>query len=282
MSEQEEANNSVMSPSNAASTQRVRKYNVTEIFGPTIQGEGIVAGTKTMFIRFAGCDYRCQMCDSLHAVIPEAIKKHATLMSAEDIMLPLFKARNETGVEWVTLSGGNPCMWDISDLCQMLKLAGFKISLETQGTLIPAWLRFCDVVTISPKSPGMGEKFERDKFDKFLRACATAAPWQVSLKVVVFSAQDLEFALDVRERFRTYYKYSPIYLSLGNPHPPKLSEDFDMIEEVPERAAGWDLRLDLLEDYRILAEEICQDPRFTDFRFLPQLHVLVWANKGGV
>lgn len=280
--EQEQANNSVMSPSDAASTQRVRRYNVTEIFGPTIQGEGIVAGTKTMFIRFAGCDYRCEKCDSLHAVIPEAIKKSSTMMTADEIMVPLFAAKVASGVEWVTLSGGNPCMWEISDLCTMLKLADFKISLETQGTLIPKWLGACDVVTISPKSPGMGEKFEPAKFEKFLQMCTVTSPGTVSLKVVIFSNQDLEFALEVRELFRKYYKYSAIYLSLGNPYPPKLDDEFNMVEDVPDRAEGWDLRLELLKDYEVLAEEICQDPRFTDFRFLPQLHVLVWQNKARV
>ena len=35
------------------------KIPVLEIFGPTIQGEGMVVGQKTMFIRTAGCDYSC-------------------------------------------------------------------------------------------------------------------------------------------------------------------------------------------------------------------------------
>lgn len=37
---------------------------VMEIFGPTVQGEGMVIGQKTMFVRTAGCDYRCSWCDS--------------------------------------------------------------------------------------------------------------------------------------------------------------------------------------------------------------------------
>lgn len=37
---------------------------VLEIFGPTIQGEGMVIGQKTMFVRTAGCDYSCSWCDS--------------------------------------------------------------------------------------------------------------------------------------------------------------------------------------------------------------------------
>ncbi|MED4958776.1 7-carboxy-7-deazaguanine synthase QueE, partial [Paenibacillus macerans] len=37
---------------------------VLEVFGPTVQGEGMVIGQKTMFVRTAGCDYRCVWCDS--------------------------------------------------------------------------------------------------------------------------------------------------------------------------------------------------------------------------
>ncbi|TIU92326.1 MAG: 7-carboxy-7-deazaguanine synthase QueE, partial [Mesorhizobium sp.] len=41
---------------------------VSEIFGPTIQGEGMLIGLPTVFVRTGGCDYRCSWCDSLHAV----------------------------------------------------------------------------------------------------------------------------------------------------------------------------------------------------------------------
>lgn len=57
-----------------------KRLAVLEIFGPTLQGEGAVIGAPTMFIRFGGCDYRCEQCDSLHAVLPELIKEHATYM----------------------------------------------------------------------------------------------------------------------------------------------------------------------------------------------------------
>ncbi|MBO1911807.1 7-carboxy-7-deazaguanine synthase QueE, partial [Microvirga sp. 3-52] len=40
------------------------KIPVMEVFGPTIQGEGMVMGQKTMFVRTAGCDYSCAWCDS--------------------------------------------------------------------------------------------------------------------------------------------------------------------------------------------------------------------------
>lgn len=44
---------------------------VSEIFGPTVQGEGAVIGKPTVFVRTGGCDYPCSWCDSKFAVLPE-------------------------------------------------------------------------------------------------------------------------------------------------------------------------------------------------------------------
>jgi 7-carboxy-7-deazaguanine synthase len=44
---------------------------ISEIFGPTIQGEGSLVGRPTVFVRTGGCDYRCDWCDTLYAVLPQ-------------------------------------------------------------------------------------------------------------------------------------------------------------------------------------------------------------------
>ena len=51
-------------PKQDGSGWKLSKIPVMEIFGPTIQGEGMVIGQKTMFVRTAGCDYSCSWCDS--------------------------------------------------------------------------------------------------------------------------------------------------------------------------------------------------------------------------
>ena len=53
----------------------MNRFPVVEVFGPTIQGEGELAGVPTAFVRFGGCDYRCTWCDSLHAVLPEDVRE---------------------------------------------------------------------------------------------------------------------------------------------------------------------------------------------------------------
>ena len=50
------------------------KIPFLEVFGPTIQGEGMVIGKKTMFVRTYGCDYGCVWCDQLtHGTVAKKV-----------------------------------------------------------------------------------------------------------------------------------------------------------------------------------------------------------------
>ncbi len=253
-----------------------KRFAIVELFGPTIQGEGPLAGSKCMFVRFGGCDYKCVKCDSMHAVAPMAVKKHSRYLTAQAIADELIPTMEESGTDWVVFSGGNPCMWDLTELIQLLHQANKFVSVETQGTLAPDWLVMCQMVIVSPKSPGMGEKFEPDKFTRFITKCQTSATL-CALKVVIFSQQDFEFALEVRELAGDKIMPGLSYFSLGNPYPPVLNEELDL--EDPASLDGKDLRLELLREYRILIEDMVVDPRIRDWKFLPQTHVLIWANE---
>lgn len=257
--------------------KKEKKFPVVEIFGPTIQGEGPLAGSKTMFVRFGGCDFRCGKCDSLHAVLPSAVKKHAKRLTAPEIVASLEPEAQRTGTHWVTLSGGNPCMWDLDELHDLLHQAGMLVSVETQGSLAPAWLKKTDVVVVSPKSPGMEEKFNETQFMNFL---ATVAERTVALKVVIFSQQDIDFALSVGHMATYGIGVIPKgmrFLSLGNPYPPRLDDDLELRDRVPHN----ELTTQLLREYRILIEDMTNDRRVDDWKFLPQLHVLAFGNETG-
>lgn len=261
-----------------------KKIAVLEMFGATIQGEGPLAGSKTMFIRFGGCDYRCQKCDSLHAVIPEAIKKHASYLTQDEIADQMIAMTAGNGCKWVTLSGGNPLMWDLTHLVQRLKEAGLLIAVETQGTLYQDWLQEVHCLVLSPKAPGMGEQFEPKRLLGVLQGVFQARnqPPIVALKIVIFSQRDIDFALDVAELCEQNGFPFPDglkYFSLGNYFPPKLSETFDLVE--PSFDQDTSLIQELMHDFKILIEDVCSDPRVTDWRFLPQVHVLAFGNEPG-
>ena len=129
----------------------MRKYSVHAIFGPTIQGEGGMAGTVCHFLRLSGCNMwdgrpetraasKCPFCDT-------DFFSH-TLATAEGIVDQLLALG---AVEWVTVSGGEPGLQVDQGLCDALHRAGYKIAIETNGT-VP--LRgVVDYVTMSPKVP---------------------------------------------------------------------------------------------------------------------------------
>lgn len=253
-----------------------KKFPVIEIFGPTIQGEGPLAGSKTMFVRFGGCDFRCKSCDSPHAVNPQAVKAHARRLTSLEIADELLDTMRKTGTRWVTFSGGNPAMWQLDELVALLHQAGKSISVETQGTLSPAWLTQVDVIVVSPKSPGMGENFDWEIFRAFLLKNAEVT---TALKVVIFSMQDIEFGLSLQRAMEEdAISQGAYYFSLGNPYFPVLDENLELRN--PD-GMPTDLTATLLQEARILLEDILIDPRVTTWRFLPQLHVLLWHNEAG-
>lgn len=277
-------------PVETFNVRKVKKLPVMEMFGPTLQGEGAMIGVRTMFIRFGLCDYKCKMCDSMHAVDPLRVKANAHWMTPEEINEEMYRKMNHGGsmhTEWITLSGGNPCIHDLTEL--LMRFRGWdilggepKIAVETQGTLLPDWLHMCDVITVSPKSPGMGEQFEQDKFIRFVMQFKHHPGFNV--KVVVFSAMDIEWAKSINGIMLDEGLGDKMYLSLGNPFPPGSEAEDNLSANVlgDKRLEERELKFQLLENYRQLTEDLLQDPFMSNVKFLPQMHVLTWANKMGV
>lgn len=249
-----------------------KKIPVMEIFGPTIQGEGAVIGQQTYFIRFGLCDYKCTMCDSMHAVDPKSVKANAEWLTQDEIFEKFAEFHKPNTTKWVTLSGGNPCVHDLEHLVQLLLRNGFKIHVETQGTLNPNWLRYVTLVTISPKGPGMGELTDIKILDRFVHDTSLYTP--ISMKIVVFDQRDLDFARSMFYQYKDRIHEQMMFLSLGNPNPPSLNGT-DTISHDEHMNQ-------LLSAYRTLLDDIVNDAILSKVKFLPQWHVFVWGNAKGV
>lgn len=258
-----------------------KKIPLMEMFGPTIQGEGAVIGQQTYFMRFGLCDYKCTMCDSMHAVDPRQVNANAQWLTQEEILDAFTQKYVQGSAKCVTLSGGNPCIHDLSVLVGALKRLGFKVVVETQGTFTPGWLSQCDVITVSPKGPGMGEHTLFHQLDKFMTYIMSANPTTVNMKIVVFDQRDLEFAKMIYERYG--HQDIPFYLSLGNPYPPESPSAQELLDESVFDAVPFDTKLlnRLITNYKTLWEDIQKDDILSKMRFLPQWHVFVWGNEKG-
>ncbi|MEK4604806.1 7-carboxy-7-deazaguanine synthase QueE [Bacillus sp. FSL L8-0099] len=236
------------------------KIPVLEIFGPTIQGEGMVIGQKTMFIRTAGCDYSCSWCDSAFTWDGSA-KEQVRQMAPEEIWNELVEIGGEN-FSHVTISGGNPVLLkNIQFLLTVLKENGIRTAIETQGSKWQEWLLQIEEVTISPKPPSSKMKTDFTMLDSIIRKLERK---DFSLKVVVFEDYDFEYAVKVHKR----YPQVPFFLQVGNDDT-KTVDDAALIKN-------------LLQKYERLIEKVVQCKEMNDAKVLPQLHALVWGNKRGV
>ena len=232
-------------------------------------------GHWTSFIRTGGCDFRCSQCDSLHAVDPEQVKQNATWMTPDEIAdtIILSKVPKLGMAPWVTLSGGNPAMWDFTKVIRRLRMMGYKVAIETQGSIWKDWIGDCDQITISPKPHGMGDGTVRAQFDAFMSNLIDddfgIAASKACIKIPVFCSQDLDFAEDIVRRYADEFK---IYLSLGNPFPPEKAAAAGVTKER--------LAATLLEHYVMCSDIIAERPALVSRTiFLPQLHVLAYGNE---
>ncbi|MCT4555124.1 MAG: 7-carboxy-7-deazaguanine synthase QueE [Pelagimonas sp.] len=232
--------------------------SISEIFGPTIQGEGALIGEPTVFVRAGGCDYRCLWCDSLHAV-DSAHRHDWAKMTSADIFAQIQQLSGKRPLT-VSISGGNPAIQDFGPLIELGHKHGYRFALETQGSVAKPWFAALDTLVLSPKPPSSGQDTDWSKFDACLeqaRGCG-----QIALKIVVFDDTDYRWAKETAQ----HYPDLPLYLQPGNPEvDPEMPVD---LQQATDRLL-W------------LIEKVTGDGWFTP-RVLPQLHVLVWGNKRGV
>ncbi|AYC28510.1 7-carboxy-7-deazaguanine synthase QueE [Paenisporosarcina cavernae] len=234
------------------------KIPVMEVFGPTIQGEGMVIGQKTMFVRTAGCDYSCNWCDSKFTW--DGTGK-STMMTSEQIIDSLL-AIGENRFSHVTISGGNPLLHKgLGVFIAQCKERGWKTAIETQGSLWQEWLLSVDDITISPKPPSSGMTTDFEKLEYMMDRLREN---NVSFKVVVFDDIDFQYAENLHAR----YPDVPFYLQVGNP---------DVV--TTDDAA---LTATLLSRLEWLTGKTVHSSMMNTVRVLPQLHALMWGNKRGV
>lgn len=246
------------------------KFRVSEIFGPTVQGEGRLVGMPCVFVRFAGCDYKCAWCDSLHAVLPEYVQE-TPFMQETDIVASIKLLTEDRGTKWVVFSGGNPALFKLDNLVHMLHHEGYRVMVETQGSLWKGWINECDDICVSPKPPS-AKHTVTDPYElkRLLTGPGFAATHKIYLKVVVFNEADYEYAVTIHETL----PYLPMFVSVGNSFPPPAAADIP--ETHPEMVVP-----EILTKMSWLMEKVATDRRMGTVRVLPQLHVLAWGNERG-
>jgi organic radical activating enzyme len=141
----------------------------------TIQGEGFHTGKPAYFIRLGGCDVGCHWCD-----VKESWNADLHPPTTIEAIVSAAKEYSNT----IVITGGEPLMWNMFPLTELLKKEGFTIHLETSGAypLTGIW----DWVCLSPK-----------------KTMPPRAEWYAAaheLKVVVFNQNDFLWAENHAEK----------------------------------------------------------------------------------
>jgi 7-carboxy-7-deazaguanine synthase (Cx14CxxC type) len=139
------------------------KYSVKEIF-LSVQGEGAQTGRPSIFVRFAGCNLWtgrekdrakavCKFCDTEFVGtdgIGGGVFDTPDALAAETLSYWPTQGGNLVGEPWVICTGGEPLLQLDERLIDAFHAAGFKIAVETNGTIkAPEGI---DWLCVSPKA----------------------------------------------------------------------------------------------------------------------------------
>jgi len=226
---------------------------VSEIFH-SLQGEGMLVGTPSVFVRLAGCPFRCRWCDTAYAWDFAAGEDLEPGQIAEQV--------NLWPCRFVVLTGGEPLTGPdlavrpgLVDLSHRLQAAGKHITVETSGVLFVPDLA-CDLMSISPKLSNAASRagtHQADRLDlETIRRLIHAYPYQ--LKFVVESPEDVE---EVRQVLGQLGDLEAARVMLM----PQASTAEELLRRSPAIAAA------------------CKQ---AGLRFGQRLHLLLWGRQRGV
>jgi len=154
----------------------------------TIQGEGPYMGQPAVFIRLHGCNLACTFCDTQFSDPDDPV---STINHLCQQVVTIGK-----GVPLVVITGGEPFRQNIRPLCQALHELGFKIQIETAGTLWVEGVQHYAEIVCSPKTPNIHPR-------------------------IMQAAMVFKYVVDVE---MTFDKYIPITATQAGARPARLAE----------------------------------------------------------
>ncbi|MFC2160078.1 7-carboxy-7-deazaguanine synthase QueE [Acidobacteriota bacterium] len=194
-----------------------RTLKINEIFY-SLQGEGLRQGEPTVFIRFAGCNLKCDFCDTQYAW------NDGRNLSVDQICSEVADMRHLHSSRWICLTGGEPLFQNIASLTQQLKADKWRIQVETNGIFyknLPV-----DWYTVSPKPD---EFFVHPKYTDIAK----------EVKLVVTKELEIDTIKSMRNKFS---KDVPLFLQAQSNMKWSLDRGIELAEKAAEKNLS-DVRL---------------------------------------
>jgi 7-carboxy-7-deazaguanine synthase len=219
----------------------------------SVQGEGLLMGVPSVFVRTTGCPLRCHWCDTPYTSWqPEGVS-----LSVADILTRLAEFPTRHAV----LTGGEPLLLPESEvLCARLHEAGYHITVETAATIFRPLV--CDLASMSPKlSSSTPHLREGGKF--------------------ALRHEQMRLQPDVIRAFMDHTDYQLKFV-IDRP------QDIDEVEMLLAQLPGVDRGKVLLMPQGITPAELDERGGWVvelckthGFRFCPRLHIALYGNQRG-
>lgn len=235
---------------------------VSEIYS-SLQGEGIYLGERQIFIRLAGCPWRCRYCDTPKSLTRDG---HRTL-SVEDVLDEVHHLQEKFEHRTVSITGGEPLVQTefLQALLPALRRLGLRTYLETSGThpeLLKRVVDECDVVAMDLKLPSSIGRGYWDEHTAFLAAAGAKAFAKI---VLTSESSDAELA----SAFSV--------LAAADPVPPVVLQPVTTIRELERRLESSPETSGMVvppPPHRVLEIWDKARQRLSDVRLIPQMHPL--------
>jgi 7-carboxy-7-deazaguanine synthase len=179
----------------------------------TIQGEGFHSGKSAYFLRIGGCDVGCHWCDVKESWNADLHPPTHLEKMVEDLL--------QFPVETVVVTGGEPLMWDMQPLTDLLHEKGLQVHVETSGAYplsgVFDWICLSPKKTMPPKTEVIAEADE--------------------LKVIIHNQHDFKWAEQQAANTKTACR---LYLQ---PEWSKAEEMMPQIVEYVKENPKWNVSL---------------------------------------
>lgn len=223
---------------------------VSEIFGPTFQGEGPSAGRLAAFLRLAACNLDCEWCDTPYTWDARRfdIQRESERLAAGEVVrrLRLIVA------PLLVVTGGEPLLQQerLQPVLRACRREGRMIEVETNGTVAPvaALTRLVTRFNVSPKLASSGVPEGRRIRPEALAALRETG--RALFKFVVQSPGDL----DEVHAMEAAHDLAPVWIMPCGQTADEVTRVMRQVAE-PVLRHGWNLT--------------------------PRLHVLLWGNERG-
>jgi len=175
------------------------KVKISELFAPTLQGEGRSQGKPAAFVRFSLCNLDCRWCDTPYTWDWKGKNGIAFDPEKESTNVPVDQI-----IEWgsqfnrIVISGGEPFVQrkPLDALTQGLIEEDCLVEVETNGTFSPEGMADGIMFTVSPKITNSGvswnKAIKRNVLEEFVARDA-------QFKFVVKDAEDLREIIQLKE-----------------------------------------------------------------------------------